>query len=196
MTQSTFINIKFLIMRKSFSNLLATTQKAVELTAITLIVLATLGIAFIALAGLFASLVWIAELCENIPEILHSATKFVVAIEELPLATLIPWESIPTIFWAFPIKLQGIIMAFLGALSFIVLSYTAEWLNVLLNVILTTPQITFANPKLQIVSKLVEQWWSLIIQSLRKLTTWIVIGIGGSAILYLIWNTLARAYPM
>lgn len=175
-------------MKKNFN-------KAVELTANIAIILATIGAAILALIGLFGSIVWVAELCEGIPAILHNATAFIQDIEDLPGATWLPWEFVPTAFWAYPIKLQGVIIIFLGALSFLVLSYAGEWLNAIMKVIYPAP-IAFANPKLQTVSKLVDLWWDMIINALRKLAVWIIVAIGATALLYITWNTLSSSFPM
>lgn len=174
----------------------ATISLIVETVAITLIILGTIAIAIAALVGFFTSLVWMIEACEGIPAVFHSATKFVAAIGDLPGATWLPWESIPTAFWAYPLKLQGLIMAFLGATSFVVASYTSEWLNAVMKVICPTPKAIWNSKKLQMVSNLVDQWWNVLITATRKLAVWITLGIGGTALFYLTWHALQGTFRL
>lgn len=186
-------------MKRFFSNLLASMQKAVAATPAITLTVATCAVAMLALTGITFSFIWGYELLSDLPaNIFHSGKAFYSAVvSEKLVAAHLPWEVIPNAFWALSIRMQGVIMVFIGALSLLILSYSLEWLLVVVNIANDTALTpTTTNPKWQQFYNIAKAWWSVILNTLRKIAVWLVLGIGGTTILYITWNALTKAFPM
>lgn len=184
----------------NLNNLFVKGQHAAQKAAALTLVLTTILVAIAALYGLGFSVTWIAMLLEN-PAALHAPATF--NSNEL-LASVLAYQPVETMaFWTLPIKLQGLIIVFLGAACFYIASYAGEWLSIVVKLYPFTltrgGNITNGialRSKWQPLIDTVRIMWNNVISTLRKVALYIMFSMATIAIVYFVWNILAAKCPM
>lgn len=178
------------------NNLLAKMHQAAQIIAAFAAVYATLLVAFAALYGLGFTVTWAAMFLENTAT-LHAPATFT---DHRFFTTILNWQPVETMaFWTLPVKLQGLIIVFLGATSFYVASYAADWLYALTRTYpfwhVTNTSVIHINKWLQLINT-ARQLWCSVINFLRKIALYIMVTMASTAIVYVVWHILSAKCPM
>lgn len=185
----------------NINNLFVKGQQIANRAIALVYVFATLLVAIVAFYVFGFSVTWIAMLLEN-PATLHAPATF---NGNNLFTSILAWQPAETMaLWTLPIKLQGLIIVFLGAAGLYLTSYAGEYLGMLIKMYPFTRSrtgntnsigITFVN-KWQPLINATQLMWNNVISAMRKVTLYIMFTMATITIIHFVWQILTTKCPM